>query len=138
MPGALSGLMNAGLDSAAASSLADVIVNLFADVLTQFVAQSQIMPGIIAAVDPISTNGQTIGPGLLMPPPAGGPHTEQIEALARAKLSAAGYEAETLESWVVVLTHSCVFGLLLLCTVVQMEKQVSVSGFVTSSTAKLE
>lgn len=137
-PSALAGLAGAGLEPSETSSLADVLANLFAEVLASFVARSQILPGIIAVVNPLTTQGKTIGPGLLMPPPTGGPHIEEIEAMARAKLSGAGYEDEALEGWVDVLTHTCVYGLVLTCTVVQMEKNVSVDGMVTSSTAKLE
>ena len=137
LPSAMSQLQGK-LDDELAGPIARAMANLFGDALTMFAAQTQILPGVLAAVDPITTNGQTIAQGLLMPPSACGPTPVQTEELARAKLQAEGLSDETLEGWTRVLCQTCDPGLLLLSTKVTMEKNVNVAGMVTSKTAKLE
>jgi hypothetical protein len=85
---------DADLSGAHADDLAGAAADTCARALAMFLAQAMVLPGIPAAIDPVSGSGSTSGPGKLLPPPAGGPVAAQLRGLALADLHAAGIQGE--------------------------------------------
>jgi hypothetical protein len=127
----------AGLRGDDAPRLATALGQTFAQVLTMFATQTQVLPGIPAAVDPITTSGSTVGPGLLLPPPAGGPSGSAIESLALGQLRAAGLLGEHVPELAKVIGQTCEIGLSLLCASVQVAPGIAVAGLVTVAPGRL-
>ena len=134
---ASSALESAGLRGDDASSLASAMGDIFSQMLTMFAAQTQVLPGIPAAVSPNSGSGATVGPGMLLPPPAGGPGAAQLEPIATAALQGAGLKGENIPELAGVLADAGELGLSLLCAQVQVSPGISVAGFVTSAPGSL-
>lgn len=128
---------SAGLKGEDAPKLATSMGELFAQVLDMFTKMTQVLPGIPAAVDPISTSGATVGPGMLLPPPAGGPGASQIEGLANAALRNAGLEGENIPDLAKVLASACEIGLTMFCAQVMVAPGIAVAGMVTSAPGRL-
>lgn len=134
---ASSAIKSAGLEGEDAPKLATALGDLFAQVLDLFSSMTQVLPGIPAAVDPTSGSGSTAGPGMLLPPPAGGPGAAQIEALANAALRDAGLEGEYIPDLAKVLADTCEIGLTLFCAQVMVAPGIAVAGMVTSAPGSL-
>ena len=134
---AKSALQSAGLEGEDASKLATALGDLLNQVLTQFTQMTQVLPGIPAAVDPISGSGATAGPGMLLPPPGGGPGAAQIEGLASTALQGAGLEGEYIPDLAAVLGDACEIGLTLFCAQVMVAPGIAVAGMVTSAPGSL-
>lgn len=130
-------LDGAGLRGDDAPRLATALGQTFAQVLSLFASQTQVLPGIPAVVDPITTSGSTVGPGLLLPPPAGGPSAATIEPLALAQLRAAGLLGEHIPELAKVIGQTCEIGLSLLCAGVQVAPGLAVAGLVTVAPGRL-
>lgn len=134
---ATSALQSAGLKGEDAPKLATAMGDLFNQVLTMFSSMTQVLPGIPAVVDPVSSAGSTVGPGMLLPPPAGGPGASQIEGLANTALRSAGLEGENIPDLAKVLGSSCEMGLTLFCAQVMVAPGIAIAGFVTSAPGRL-
>jgi hypothetical protein len=133
---ATAALQAAGLRGEQAPGLAQAMAEVFAQALQLFAAQTQVLPGIPAAVAQ-SGSGSTTGPGRLLPPPAGGPGASQIEALAEAALQQAGLRGERIPDLAQVLGQVAETGLSLLCTQAMVAPGIPISGFSTSATGRL-
>lgn len=127
----------AGLEGEDAPKLATAMADLFAQVFEMFSSMTQVLPGIPAVVDPITTSGATVGPGMLLPPPAGGPGAAQIESLANTALRDAGLEGESIPKLAKVLASACEIGLTLFCGQVMVAPGIAIAGMVTSAPGRL-
>src|SRR5690606_27124345 len=134
---AKSALQSAGLEGENIPELATAMADTFAQMLSMFASMTMVLPGIPAAVDPISTSGATVGPGMLLPPPAGGPGASQIEGLANAALRNAGLEGENIPDLAKVLASACEIGLTMFCAQVMVAPGIAVAGMVTSAPGRL-
>lgn len=134
---AKSAVQGAGLKGDDAPKLATAMGELFAQVLDMFSKMTMVLPGIPAVVDPISTSGATAGPGMLLPPPAGGPGASQIEGLANSALRNAGLEGENIPDLAKVLASACEIGLTMFCAQVMVAPGIAVAGMVTSAPGRL-
>ncbi len=132
-----SAVQGAGLEGDDAPKLATAMGELFSQVLNMFSSMTQVLPGMPAVVDPVSSSGATAGPGMLLPPPAGGPGASQIEGLANSALRNAGLEGENIPDLAKALGSACEIGLTLFCAQVMVAPGIPVAGFVTSAPGRL-
>ncbi|HVE85581.1 MAG TPA: hypothetical protein VND93_22160, partial [Myxococcales bacterium] len=89
-PIARGALASAGIRGENAGDLAKALADVTAQALAMFLSQAMVMPGIPAAAPPPPGSGSTVGPGMLVPPPAGGPVAAQLVPLAQGALSSNG------------------------------------------------
>jgi hypothetical protein len=134
---ATAALQSAGIRGRKAGDLAKALAQVTADALSMFLAQAMVTPGIPAAVDPITGSGSTAGPGMLMPPPTGGPVAPQLEGLARAALMANGIRGRDAPGLAKVIAGALAQAILLFTTQVQVAPGIAVAGFVTTSPGTL-
>lgn len=134
---AKSAVRNAGLEGDDAPALGEAMADLFAQALQLFASQTQVLPGIPAAVSPTSGAGSTAGPGMLLPPPAGGPTAAQLEPLALATLSGVGLRGENVPELAAVLASAIETGLSLLCASAKVAPGITVAGFATAAPGRL-
>ncbi len=127
----------AGIQGEDAPGLAKALAQITADVLAMFLSQGMVLPGVPAAVDPVSGSGSTVGPGMLMPPPAGGPGASQIEPLAQAALSAEGIQGENAGDLAKVIASALAQSLTLFTAQVQVAPGIAIAGFVTTTPGRL-
>ena len=136
-PIATAALQSAGIRGRNAGHLAKALSQVTADALSMFLAQAMVMPGIPATVDPVSGSGSTAGPGMLMPPPAGGPIAPQLEGLAQAALMANGIRGRDAPGLAKVIAGALAQAILLFTAQVQVAAGITVAGFVTTSPGTL-
>lgn len=130
-------MQSASLEGENAPDLAKALAQATADALSMFFAQAMIMPGVPAGVDPITGSGSTAGPGMLMPPPAGGPIGPMLLPIAQAALSANGIEGQNAPGLASVIADALAQGIMMFTSQVQMAPGVAVAGFVTTSPGSL-
>jgi hypothetical protein len=130
-------LQSAGIRGKNAGDLAKALAQTTADALSMFLAQAMVMPGIPAGVDLISGSGSTAGPGMLLPPPAGGPIAPQLEGLAQAALMANGIKGKDAPGLAKVIAGALAQAILLFTVQVQVAPGIAVTGFVTASPGNL-
>lgn len=126
-------MQSAGLTGENATDLAKALAQVTGDALNMFFGQAMVMPGIPTGVDPISGSGSTAGPGMLMPPPAGGPIGSQLLPLAQAALDANNIQGENAPGLANVIAEALATGIMMFTTQVQMSPGVAVAGFVTTA-----
>ncbi len=134
---AKSAVKNAGLEGEDAPALGIAMADLLAQVLQIFAGQTMVLPGIPAAVDPTSGSGATVGPGMLLPPPAGGPVSASIEPLALGALQGAGLEGEDIPKLAGALGDTIEVGLTMFCGQAMVSPGISIAGFVTAAPGRL-
>ncbi|MBL9106678.1 MAG: hypothetical protein JNL82_37500 [Myxococcales bacterium] len=127
----------AGLRGEHAPDLAVATAKTCGQALAMFLAQAMVLPGIPAAIDPVSGAGSTAGPGKLLPPPAGGPVAPQLRGLALANLQAAGIAGEHAPALAAVIAGAIAHGLVLLCASASVAPGIAVAGFVTTTPGRL-
>jgi len=138
----LTGFARSTLDSAGicgrdAPGLAQALAKTTAQALAMFLNQAQVLPGIPAAAPPPAHSGSTVGPGSLIPPPAGGPCPEQLEGLALADLRGEGIAGENAPDLAKVIAGSLAQAIELFTAQVQVAPGIAISGLVTSSPGNL-
>jgi hypothetical protein len=138
----LAGLARSTLDSAGirgrdADGLAQALAKTTAQALAMFLNQAQVLPGIPAAAPPPANSGSTVGPGSLLPPPAGGPVAAQLENLALADLKGEGIAGENARDLAKVIAGSLAQAIELFTAQVQVAPGIAISGLVTSSPGSL-
>ncbi|WP_295455119.1 hypothetical protein [uncultured Thiodictyon sp.] len=138
----LEGLASAALNARAlqgqdAPGLAKALAETCAQALSLFLGQAQVLPGIPAALDPISGSGSTAGPGSLLPPPGGGPGAELLEGLALAALQSQGLRGANAADLAKVIAGSIAQGIMLFTAQVQVAPGIAVAGFVSASPGRL-
>ncbi|MDH3973541.1 MAG: hypothetical protein OEV42_04600 [Deltaproteobacteria bacterium] len=130
-------MQSANIAGENAADLGKALAQVTADALNLFFAQAMVMPGIPAGVDPISGSGSTAGPGMLMPPPAGGPMGPQLLPLAQAALSAKGIKGQNAPALAAVIADALAQAIMLFTTQVQVAPGIAVAGFVTTGPGSL-
>lgn len=128
---------SAGLEGEDAPALGQAMAELFAQALQLFATRTQVLPGIPAAVVATTGAGSTTGPGMLLPPPAGGPAAAELEPLALAALQGAGLRGENIPELAGALADTIEAALGLLCSSVTVAPGIAVAGFVTTAPGRL-
>lgn len=134
---ARSTLDRAGIHGRDAPGLARALAKTTAQALAMFLNQAQVLPGIPAAAPPPANSGSTVGPGSLMPPPAGGPVVAQLESLALADLKGEGIAGKNAADLAKVIAGSLAQAIELFTAQVQVAPGIAISGLVTSSPGSL-
>ena len=130
-------LQSAGIKGENAPDLAKAMASFIADGLAIFASQAMIKPGTPAAVDPISTSGAVVGPGMFMPPPAGGPGKSTLEPLATAALQSNGLEGENAPELAKVMAAALAEGINMFTSQVMVTPGTPVAGMVTTAPGTL-
>lgn len=130
-------LQSAGIRGEDAPGLAKALASSCEQAFSQLLSMAQVMPGMPAAVDPISTSGSTVGPGMLMPPPAGGPVAAQLEGIVTAALQAEGIKGENAGDLAKVIAASLEQGITLFTAQVMVAPGIAIAGFATTSPGSL-
>lgn len=120
-----------------APALGKAIASTLAQALAMFLSQAMILPGIPAALDPISGSGASAGPGRLLPPPAGGPGAPQIEGLASASLMAEGLRGEDANGLAKAIAGTMAQGITLFAAQSMVLPGIAFAGFVSTSPGML-
>jgi hypothetical protein len=136
-PLAQAALTSAGLRGENAGDLAKAIAQTTAGALSLLLAQAMVQPGIPAAAPPPAGSGSTVGPGRLLPPPAGGPGASQIEPLARGALTSAGLRGENAGDLAKVLAGALAQAIQLFTAQVMVAPGIPIAGYVTSAPGRL-
>jgi hypothetical protein len=134
---AFAALQGAGLRGEHAADLARALAQAASQALTLFLNQAMVLPGIPAAVDPVSGSGSTAGPGLLAPPPVGGPIAPRLEGLALAALSGQGLRGHNVPDLAKAIAASLAQAIQLFTAQVQVAPGIAVAGFVTTAPGSL-
>lgn len=127
----------AGLEGESAGPLSKATAATTSQALDLFMAQAMVLPGIPAGIDPISGSGSTAGPGMLLPPPAGGPNDAMIKPLALANLQAEGIRGEDAVKVANVIAGAIAQGLMLFCAQVMVSPGIAIAGFTTAAPGRL-
>jgi hypothetical protein len=130
-------MQSAGLRGQNAPDLAAALGQCAGQALTLFASMAMIAPGIPAAVDPISTSGSTVGPGTLLPPPAGGPDPSQIEPMALAALTSKSLNGAQKGALAKAIAQSIGVSLTMFTAQVMAAPGMAVSGFATAAPGSL-
>jgi hypothetical protein len=136
-PIARGALTAAGIKGENAGDLAKALADVTAQALSLFLSQAMVMPGIPAAAPPPALSGSTVGPGMLMPPPTGGPMAAQIEPLAQAALMSAGLKGENAPDLGKVIAGALAQGIQLFTAQVMVAPGIPISGLVTTAPGRL-
>lgn len=134
---AKSAVQSAGLKGENAPDMADAIGETMGTALQLFMAQAMVTPGAPASAAPPPGAGATAGPGMLMPPPAGGPTDSQIEPLATANLMAKGVKGENAKDLAKVIAGTIAQGIMLFTSTVMVSPGVAIAGFATAAPGTL-
>jgi hypothetical protein len=130
-------LKAAGLLGEDIPGLAQALADGVAQALNSLLSQAQVMPGIPAAVDPISSSGSTAGPGFLMPPPAGGPGPSQIEGPTQNFLKGQGIRGKDAPGLGKAVAATVGQAILLFTGQSMVMPGMAVAGFTSTSPGKL-
>ncbi|MCG8422775.1 MAG: hypothetical protein MJE77_33080 [Proteobacteria bacterium] len=130
-------LQAAGIQGEDAPGLAKALAQVTAQALTLFLGQAQILPGIPAAAPPPPGSGSTVGPGMLLPPPAGGPGASQLEGPAQSALKAEGIQGENAGDLAKVIAASLAQAITLFAAQVKVAPGIAIAGFTTTSPGTL-
>lgn len=128
---------DADLTGEHADDIATATADTCGRALAMFLAQAMVLPGIPAAIDPVSGSGSTSGPGKLLPPPAGGPVAAQLRGLALTDLHAAGIRGEDAPALAAVIAGAIAQGIALFCAGASISPGIAVAGFVTAAPGRL-
>lgn len=134
---AINALQNAGIRGKDSSGLARALAQSTAQALSLFLAQAMVSPGIPGAAPPPSGSGSTADPGVLLPPPAGGPVAAQLESLALAALNGQGIRGKNAGDLAKVIAASLAQAIMLFTAQVQIAPGIAIAGFVTTSPGSL-
>lgn len=130
-------MQSAGLRGENAPDLAAALGQCGDQALTMFVSMAMVMPGIPAAAPPPALSGSTVGPGKLMPPPAGGPGDGQIEPMVTGALSAHKINGEYKPKLAKAIAQTCAQAINLFTSMVMVAPGIAIAGGVTSSPGSL-
>jgi len=126
-------LQAAGIQGEAAPALAKALAQACADAFSVFLSSAQVLPGIPAAAPPPALSGSTVGPGLLMPPPVGGPTALQLEGMVIAALNGEGIEGENAGDLAKVIASSLEMAITLFTSQVMVAPGIAIAGGVTTT-----
>ena len=131
-------LKAAGLQGEDIPGLAAAIANTTGQALTMFLSQAMVMPGMPVAADPITGSGASAGPGKLMPPPAGGPGSSQLEGLASSQCQAQGLRGEDADGLAKAIAGTIAQGIALFCAQTMVMPGIAVAGLVSTAPGMLQ
>lgn len=134
---AKSALQSKGLQGENAPDLGEAIGETCGAALQLFMVQAMILPGIPAAAPPPPGAGATAGPGMFMPPPAGGPGAAMLEPIANGFLAARGIRGENAPDLAKVIAGAVAQGIALFTASVMAAPGIAIAGFVTSAPGTL-
>lgn len=117
------------------SDMSDVIADTIAQSLSLFLAQGKVLPGIPAVVapPPAPPAGSTVGPGFLMPPPAGGPAKGAILPIVQGLFAAKSFTGENISDLADVIADAIAQGINLFTAQVKVMPGIPIAGGVTSA-----
>jgi hypothetical protein len=118
--------------------LSQALADTLGQALTLFLAMAMVLPGTPTAVDPLTGSGAVIGPGRLMPPPAGGPDASQLERLANGFLMAQGIRGEDAGGLAKVIAGAAARGIQSFASQTMVMPGIAVAGFVTTTPGMLQ
>jgi hypothetical protein len=130
-------LDRAGIRGENDPGLARALAKTTAQALALFLNQAQVQPGIPVSAPPPANSGSTVGPGSLMPPPAGGPVAAQLENLALADLQGEGIAGENAPALAKLIAGSLAQAIERFTAQVQVAPGIAISGLVTTSPGSL-
>lgn len=136
-PLARTALTSAGIRGERAGDLAKALADTTANALALFLSQAMVMPGIPAAAPPPPGSGSTVGPGMLAPPPAGGPVAAQLQPMAQGALASAGLQGENAGDLAQVIAGALAQGIQLFTAQVMVAPGIAIAGFVTTAPGRL-
>ncbi len=115
------------------SDLSEVIADSIAQSLSLFLAQGKVLPGIPAVVapPPAPPVGSTVGPGSLMPPPAGGPAKATILPIVQGIFAGKNFTGENISDLADVIAGSIAQGILMFTSQVKVMPGIPIAGAVT-------
>ena len=134
---AQSTLDSAGIRGQDAPAMARALAKTTAQALAMFLTQAQVLPGIPASAPPPTNSGSTVGPGTLLPPPAGGPTAPQLENLALADLQGEGIAGANASDLARVIAGSLAQAIELFTAQVRVAPGIAISGLVTTAPGSL-
>ncbi|MFH1097269.1 MAG: hypothetical protein V1749_07195 [Candidatus Desantisbacteria bacterium] len=117
------------------NDLSDVIAEAIAQSLTMFLAQGKVLPGIPAVVapPPAAPVGSTVGPGSLMPPPAGGPGKGTIKPIVDGLFASKQFTGENISDLADVMADAIAQGIMLFTSMVKVAPGIPIAGGVTAA-----
>lgn len=121
------------------NDMSDVIADGIAQSLSLFLAQGKVMPGIPAVVapPPAPPVGSTVGPGNLMPPPAGGPAKAMILPIVQGLFASKNFTGERISDLADVIADGIAQGISLFTAQVKVMPGIPIAGAVTSAPGML-
>ncbi|WP_223645786.1 hypothetical protein [Corallococcus sp. EGB] len=134
---AKSAMQAASLRGENAPDLATALGDACGQTFTLFVGMAVVSPGIPAAAPPPAGSGSTAGPGMLLPPPAGGPGASQIEPIVQALLASNRINGEKQGALAKAIAQSVEQALVLFTSMVMVAPGMAIAGFTTSSPGTL-
>lgn len=119
--------------------MSDVIADAIAQSLSLFMAQGKVLPGIPAVVapPPAAPVGSTVGPGNLMPPPAGGPAKATILPIVQRLFASKNFTGERISDLADVIAGAIAQGISLFTSQVKVMPGIPIAGAVTSAPGML-
>ncbi len=120
-----------------APGMAKALAQATAQALSMFASMAMVMPGTPAAIDPITGSGATGGPGMLMPPPAGGPGAGQLEGIAQGMLSGQGIRGEDAGGLAKAAAGTIAQAISLFTAQGMVMPGIAIAGFVTAAPGML-
>ncbi|MFP2908395.1 hypothetical protein ACLESD_25750 [Pyxidicoccus sp. 3LFB2] len=130
-------MQSAGLRGENAPDLAAALGSTCGQAFTLFVSMAMVAPGIPAAVSPLDGSGSTAGPGMLLPPPAGGPGASQIEPIAQGLLASNNINGEKQGALAKAIAQTVEQALILFTTMVMVAPGIAIAGFATAAPGSL-
>jgi hypothetical protein len=130
-------VQSAGLKGENAPDMAEAIGETMGTALQLFMAKAMVMPGIPAAAPPPPGSGATAGPGMLAPPPVGGPMAADIEPIASGQLTAKGIKGENAGDLAKVIAGTIAQGINLFTATVMVAPGIAIAGFTSSAPGSL-
>lgn len=124
-----------GFTGESMQDLSDVIADSVAQALSLFITQAKVLPGIPAVVapPPAPPVGSTVGPGMLMPPPAGGPGKSTVKPIVDGLFAAKGFTGDNISDLADVIAEGIAQGILLFTSMVKVAPGIPIAGAVTAA-----
>lgn len=130
-------MQSAGLKGENAPDLATAVGQCGGQALAMFASMAIVMPGIPAAAPPPALSGATVGPGNLMPPPAGGPGDAQIEPMVLGALSSHKINGEYKPKLAKAIAKTVAQAINLFTSMVKVAPGIAIAGGTSSSPGML-
>ena len=132
-----SALQQADLRGENSADLAKALGQGLQQALLLFQSSAQILPGVAAALDPVSGAGSVVGPGILLPPPAGGPTAGQLQGIMMGALSSAGLMGEHIDRLAGAIAAAFAQAVQLFTSTVKSGPGIPVAAFITVAPGRL-